>query len=53
MGMGLAISRKLIEAHNGRIDARSVPGAGASFDFWLPAAQTASDIQPAHEEGSS
>ena len=37
-GMGLAISRTIIESHGGRLSATSNPGRGASFCFTLPAA---------------
>ena len=36
MGMGLAISRTIIEAHGGKIRAENNPGPGASFIFTLP-----------------
>jgi len=35
-GLGLAIVRKVVDAHDGRIDAVSVPGRGASFRVRLP-----------------
>ncbi len=38
MGMGLAISRTLIESMHGRLWADSVPGQGARFMFTLPVA---------------
>ncbi len=36
MGMGLAISRTIIEAHGGKIHAENNPDRGASFIFTLP-----------------
>jgi signal transduction histidine kinase len=37
-GMGLRISRKIIESHGGRLWAVGSPGHGATFHFSLPAA---------------
>jgi two-component system sensor kinase FixL len=36
MGIGLAVSRSIIEAHGGRIWASANPGGGAIFHFTLP-----------------
>jgi two-component system sensor histidine kinase KdpD len=35
-GMGLAITRAILAAHGGGIEASSVPGGGARFHFWVP-----------------
>jgi len=36
MGIGLSVSRSIIESHNGHICAVPNDGPGATFSFWLP-----------------
>jgi two-component system sensor histidine kinase KdpD len=35
-GMGLAITRAILAAHGGEIEASSIAGKGARFRFWVP-----------------
>ncbi|GAA2173566.1 sensor histidine kinase [Agrococcus versicolor] len=37
VGLGLNITRAIVDAHGGRIDASSVEGEGTTFEIWLPA----------------
>ena len=46
-GLGLHISRSLVEAHGGRVWLNSTPGEGAIAGFWLPRAGDGSaDVDP-------
>ena len=43
MGMGLAICRSIIEAHNGAFDVDATPGGGARFSFSVPGTPSAEE----------
>lgn len=48
-GLGLAIARKLVEAHGGSIRAESRVGEGSTFTAWLPIAPPSSMDAPCPE----
>ena len=45
-GLGLAISRQIVQAHGGDIRAASEPGHGAIFTFTLPVAGSPAEHHP-------
>jgi signal transduction histidine kinase len=38
LGLGLTVVKAVVEAHKGRVEVRSTPGAGSVFTVFLPAA---------------
>jgi PAS domain S-box-containing protein len=45
LGLGLAISRSIVRAHNGRIQVENNAGRGATFRCFLPVANGAPDLE--------
>jgi C4-dicarboxylate-specific signal transduction histidine kinase len=48
MGIGLSISRSIIEAHDGGISAENDPQGGAAMRFWLPRCQGEAEAGHGH-----
>lgn len=53
MGLGLPVARRIVEAHEGRIEARRRAGGGAVFTVTLPRRGMAGAAEPAAARSSS
>ena len=52
-GLGLSVSYRIIESHNGRIEVGSTPGQGTTFRVLLPTDQPRADFVDVELEGAT
>ena len=52
VGLGLAISREIVQAHGGRLSAQSAPGSGSRFTVKLPLPSTAETTPTRRRRGA-
>jgi len=46
LGLGLSLVKAIVAAHGGRVDVRSDPGAGSTFELRLPAGAAQPNLSP-------
>lgn len=50
VGLGLAVTRRLVEAHGGRIEVESTSGKGSTFRVRLPVITATAEVEPSGEQ---